>query len=65
MSTHSNPQVWITLHEMLPSAFKHAGTEGTIISFFLGMFLMSANLYCLELFNTEQMFEGGGGDLRK
>jgi len=44
--------VWITLHELLPSAFKHAGTEKTIISFFLGMVLMSMNLWALELWNA-------------
>ncbi len=44
-------RTWITLHELLPSAFKHAGTEKAIISFFVGMALMSGNLYCLELWN--------------
>ncbi len=43
---------WITLHELLPSAFKHAGTEKTIVSFFLGMVLMSANLWALELWTA-------------
>ena len=27
---------WITLHELLPAAFAHAGREGTIVSFFTG-----------------------------
>jgi ZIP family zinc transporter len=39
---------WITLHELLPSAFKHAGREGTIVAFFVGMALMSGNLWLLE-----------------
>ena len=39
---------WITLHELLPSAFLHAGKEGTIASFFVGMALMSGNLWLLE-----------------
>lgn len=41
---------WITLHELLPSAFEHAGKEGTIASFFVGMALMSGNLWLLEHF---------------
>jgi zinc transporter ZupT len=32
---------WITLHELLPAAFAHAGREGTIVSFFLGAHLCS------------------------
>ena len=39
---------WITLHELLPSAFAHAGREGTIVSFYAGMALMSGNLWLLE-----------------
>ena len=39
---------WITLHELLPAAFAHAGREGTIVSFFAGMALMSANLFLLD-----------------
>lgn len=42
---------WITLHELLPCAFKHAGVERTIASFFFGMVLMSLNLYMLDVWN--------------
>jgi ZIP family zinc transporter len=44
---------WITLHELLPSAFQHAGKEGAIIALFLGMMLMSCNLYMLDVWNGD------------
>ncbi len=44
--------VFITLHELLPSAYQHAGKEGAIITFFLGMLLMSGNLYLLEVYTA-------------
>lgn len=46
-------RTWITLHELLPSAFQHAGKEGAIIALFLGMMLMSCNLYMLDVWNGD------------
>lgn len=39
---------WIVLHELLPSAFQHAGKEGTVVAFMVGMMVMSANLLMLQ-----------------
>ncbi|KZV25546.1 integral membrane protein [Dorcoceras hygrometricum] len=45
----------LTLHEMLPLAFDHAGQKKTVKAVFVGMAFMSASLYFLEISLPDQI----------
>ncbi|THU72510.1 hypothetical protein C4D60_Mb04t12900 [Musa balbisiana] len=46
---------FLTLHEMLPLAFEYAGHKQAVQAVFVGMALMSASLYFLEISLPEEM----------
>lgn len=39
---------FITFHELLPLSLQHAGTSKSILAFFLGMMIMSLNLFLMD-----------------
>jgi len=46
LTTHTHTQA---LHELLPLAIEHAGRQAAVMSLFIGMGIMSANLLILEI----------------
>lgn len=39
---------FITFHELLPLSFQHAGKTGAVAALFVGMAIMSLNLYFMD-----------------
>lgn len=39
---------FLTFHELMPLAFEHAGKRATVLAVFLGMAIMSLNLYIID-----------------
>lgn len=39
---------FITFHELLPLSLQHAGTSKAVAAFFVGMMIMSLNLFFMD-----------------
>ena len=52
---------FLALNELLPLAIEHAGRQAAVAALFIGMALMSGNLFLLNNYLMTGPESGGGG----